>query len=172
MEFLIGRIVEGIIVGIVSSFIFQIINRTRKPKILIADKISKTTVNNKVEYRIKIVNLKRHYIKNMKIYVMLADKHISANHTVVKTIPLKISQADILFIDPYDKNDREGKYAIRIGIQDNLEKMWTDETHMYLNIKVYCENEKSSSGAVYEKSISKDCIQEGIFDFGKSTKII
>ncbi len=162
---------EGIIVGIISSFVFRIINHFRKPKVMIADYVAKFDVNGKTQYQIKVVNLKRSYIKNMKIYAMLATNYMEGNKTIVKTVPLKISQPDISFIDPYREKDNAAKYAIRLFLPDDLETLWDRTTPTYLNVKIYCENENSNVGAVFEKTISHDSIKLGRFAFGKSVQI-
>lgn len=67
----IGVIVAGIISGVVASFIFHLTLKSSAPKIKISSEIAKRRCGDKYKYYIKLVDLKRGYVVDMKPFLYL-----------------------------------------------------------------------------------------------------
>lgn len=170
--FIIG-IIAGIISGILASIIAHLIVYLSKPRIEISENIAKQNGDNGPEYRIKIVNKSKAYAKDLSIQVNLIHYGTAINGTILSAEPLKLARNDIAFIEPYNKNDLESKYAIRIRILSDLKSRWQDDTIDYIEAKVFCTNEFTGAGKVFSQKYSKKLlIKEGVFAAGKSTDII
>ena len=168
-------LVTGLISGIIASVLFSMLSRCFKPKIVIADKIAKSFDGLTPVYKVKFVNHSRYYAKNVHITAQFIDRQNahSDNGVIVQTRPLKFVRTDFRFVEPYNPSDKDARYAVRLKFLDDVEKCWTDPNHTALEISVYCENEMNGVGKVFKKVYQRpNVIVEGIYDTGKSTKII
>lgn len=172
MSIIIG-LISGLFSGVLSSIIAQLILKTQKPRLNISDSIAKKAAEEGYEYRIKVVNRTHHYVKNMIIYAQLITNINSVDGTLLKVQPISLVHKDITFIEPYNKSDDSALYAIRLRLTDNLEKLWNEDDHTYLELKIYCENESNGSGKVFKKVYNKKSIAiiEGEFKTKRSMEI-
>lgn len=155
MSFIIG-IVSGLISGIISSIIANVLIKKNKPNLLISDKFSKSKNNSSnYEYKIKVINKSKEYLKNVKISAQLMTSINAVGGVLLSVKPVHIVYNDINLIDPYNKDDENARYAIRIRLDDNLEKIWDDDNHTYLEVKIYGENESNGSGKVFRQVYNK-----------------
>lgn len=92
---------------------------------------------------------------------------------ILSSKPLPLVRKEISFIEPYNKNDKDAQYAIRLKINGDLEELWKEDEHSFLRVKIYCENEFNSSGKLFYKDYKKRriSISSGDFNFGKSLDI-
>lgn len=172
MEAFLAAIVTGIISGIVSAAIFHCLLQQNVPEIKISDKISKRDVNGKTEYRIKVVNLKKRYVTNIRPYLELVHQEYTSTGIVARTKILPIYADDIPYIDPYDENDTVYKYAVRCELTDTLEADWNDNLK-YLQVKIFCEDAFSGAGKLFCQTYQNPntCIVPGKFKAGMSMEI-
>lgn len=172
MSFIIGM-VSGILSGIFASIIAQSIIHFFKPNITISEKISNENVDGKNQFRFKIVNNSKQYIKNLSVSAQLITKENAQDGTLITTKPLKLARNDVKFIAPYSKKDEMNLYAVRFRIDDDLLELWNNDQFTSLEVTVYCEKESNSSGKVFKKIYYKrNSIVQGTFETGKSTKIV
>ena len=172
---LIVGLATGLLSGIVASVLFAILSRCFKPKIVIADKIAKTYEGETPVYKVKFVNLSKHYAKNVHITAQFIDRQNAheENGVIVQTRPLKFVRTNFQFVEPFDSKDGEARYAVRLRFYDNIEKLWNDPDHTALEISVYCENEMNGVGKVFKKVYSTPrSISVGTYETGKNTNII
>lgn len=168
-------LVTGLLSGIAASVLFAMMSRWFKPKIVIADKIAKTYQGQTSVYKVKFVNLSRHYAKNVHIIAQLIECQNPDSETgvIVQTKPLKFVRTDFSFVEPFDRKDKEERYAVRLVFQNNIEEVWKDPIHHSLEILIYCENEMNGAGKVFKRIYrTPKSIIEGTYETGKSTKII
>lgn len=170
-ETLVLGIASGVISGLLSSVIMQIITRANKPKIIISKKIACQNIEGKNEYRFKIVNLSKSYIKNMIVSAEFVDSTNTGSGLVIITKPLKLARSDIRVIKPYSVEDQAMEYAIRFRILEDLETKWTDVEHTSLRVTAYCEHESNGVGKIFEQTYHKNDITKGKFEAGKSMDI-
>lgn len=171
LETLVLGIASGLISGLLSAVIMHIITRANKPQITISPKIACQNIEGKNEYRFKIVNLSKSYIKNMIVSAELVDSTNSGSGLVIVTKPLKLARSDIRIIKPYSNKDQSMEYALRFRILEDLETKWTDVEHTSLRVTAYCEHESNGVGKVFEQTYHKSDIVQGIFKSGKSMEI-
>lgn len=155
MDILIGMF-SGIVSGVLSSIIASILLKKSKPKLIISSEIAKS-IDDKgnYNYRVKIVNQSKSYVKIVSICAYLMTRTNAEGGSVLNSKPVKIINKNIGFIDPYNEEDTDSKYAIRIGLDCNLEKIWTEDQFTFLEIKICCENESNGSGKVFCKCYNK-----------------
>lgn len=172
---LVVGLATGLLSGIVASVLFTMLSRCFKPKIVIADKITKTDEGHGPVYRVKFVNLSKHYAKNVHITAQFIDRKNAHKEkgVIVQTRPLKFVRTDFQFVAPYDTKDNEARYAVRLRFQDNIEELWKDPDHTALEFSIYCENEMNGVGKVFKKIYpTPKSIAKGTYETEKSTKII
>lgn len=167
-------LISGVISGIIASIIAQLIFRLNKPKIEISNDIAKCEKQDGTfEYRIKIVNKSKQYVKNMKVFAHLVTNHNAPDGNLLTVEPVHISRNDISFIEPFDEKDQNALYAIRLRIESELENLWGDDSITYLEIKIFCENEKNGCGKVFSNIYrTKKSIIVGTFETKTSMTII
>lgn len=166
-------IVSGVISGIIASLGAQLIIHISKPKIVISDEISKEIINGKPEYRIKIINKSKFYAKDMSIQVQLVSRTNAPDGDLFFTKPIPLVRKDISYIEPFNKNDKDAKYAIRVRLDANIEEIWKDDTYEYIEIKVFCTNDFNGAGKIFSKEYKKRTkIVVGSFETKESTKIV
>lgn len=165
--------IVGIVSGLVSAIIFHCILKKSSPKIIISDEIEKREVNGKSEYRIKVVNLQKHFAVNVKPYLVLVHSQNGVNGLILRTKQLKVYEEDLPYIDPFNKKDADCKYAVRFRVTENLEVDWNNTVAQHLEIRIYCVDEFSGAGKLFVKNYySPSCIVKGNFKTGKSLEIV
>ena len=170
---IIESIIIGIVSGLVSAAMFHCILRRSAPKIIISDKIEKREVGGKVEYHIKVVNLKMRFVVNIKPYLVLVHSKNGPNGPILRTTQLHVYEEDLPYIDPFNTKDTDSKYAVRFRITENLERDWQNKESQHLEIRIYCTDEFSGSGKLFVQSYySPVCIVAGSFKTGKSVEIV
>lgn len=164
-------LVSGVISGIVASILINHYYWNKKPKLLISDHIAKNEHN---EYRIKIVNESNFYVTNVFVQVQLVTITVGNGGNILNTINVDIPKSSIKIIYPYDEKDVNSLYAVRLAISKNLEELWRDDDHTYLQLIIHCSNEHNNASKLYEKKFYKksSCIKFGEFEYGKSIKVV
>ncbi len=165
----------GVVTGLIASIAFQTINYLSKPKIKISEEISKkeNPVTKETEYRFKIVNKSKHYVKNVKVFLEVVTRDNGSGGAILSTKPIHVLRRDVSFIEPFDKNDKEAPYAIRFRIDGDLDKIWVEDNKSYLRLRFYCESEFNGTGKLFTQDYSKKTsIKEGEFKFGESCEIV
>ena len=172
---LVVGLTTGLLSGIIASVLFAVLSRCFKPKILIADNIAKSFEGEKAVYKVKFVNISRHYAKNVHITAQFIDRQHGheENGIIVQTRPLKFVRTDFQFVAPYDPKDIEARYAVRLRFESDIETLWRDPDHTALEISIYCENEMNGVGKVFRKVYSSSrSVLKGTYGTGKNAKII
>ncbi len=163
----------GLVAGVVSSMASHLLLSLTKPRIKLSDKISKKVTQEGIEYRVKVVNLSRHYAKNVKVILELVTRQVGMGGQILKVEPIPLARPDVNFIEPYNKKDRDALYAVRFQISSPLENVWQDDENTFLLLTLYCESEFNGAGKVFsqEYAFRRNSIKEGDFRFGKSCEI-
>ena len=157
----------GIISSIIASVVYYLLMIMIKPKFIISHKISKTPVDNEyTDYMIKVVNMTRTVITNvsysLEYCIEGADDTIEV-HTIE---PLK---KPLLNMDKYSRHNTD--YAIRITYRiKNKDFPLDDNTYFDFTFQAY--HSFSNSLRIKKRRFTCDSVMEGIFETGKSTKIL
>lgn len=165
----INSILSGIISGFISSLLVYGFWQLQKPRLMISNEIAK---NDKGEYRIKIINKSKKYIRNVIFRLQLVTNTNAANGYVFNTYNLELPYPEILMIGPYEKKSEKAEYAIRIVLPKDMEKYWIEDIYTHLKLIVHCSNELNTASRTYEqKFYKKSCIKNGEFAWGDSMEI-
>lgn len=164
----------GVISGIIASIAFHFITYLSKPKIRISEQISKKKINGVYEYRFKIVNMSKYYVKNVKVFLEIIKRDNGDGGVILSSKPIHVIRKDVTFIEPHSKNDKDASYAVRYRIDGDLENLWAEDEQSYLRLRFYCENEFNGTGKLFTQNYSKKAttIKEGDFKFGDSCEIV
>ena len=157
-------IITGVVSGIVASVIFFAVLLLIRPRIEISDDIS---YDEDGVYWIKIVNLTRSMLKNLKYtfhcYETLGDNIFHVTH-------IEPNKKSLFFIDKYRRKDEDAKYAVAFSyrIQENLLR---ETTNKFVFIFL-ADHAVSNTSSCIKKEYSQYNIISGNFETGKSMKII
>ncbi len=166
-------ILVGVVSGVISAAVFHVIMKYTVPSISISDEIEERQGKNGKEYRIKIVNNRKRYVNNVKIYADLVHYENGPNGTVVRIGEVKVHNEDIPYIDPYDEKDVYCKYAVRCRFADDVLDMWKGDKQKHLQVRVFCTDEFSGAGKVFSKEYRQSsCVVSGSFKTGTSMEIV
>ena len=172
MQVHVESLLLGILSGIIASLLFHLLLKKDTPKIKISDTIAMRSDEEHTEYRIKVVNLRKRYVSHVSVFLFLDNMENGPDGRILREKPLVVYSEDIPFIDPKRRKDLDCKYAVRFRVDDNLLSKWEDKKHQYLLLRLYCIDEKSGSGKMFEKEYrSPNCIIEGSFETGASMAI-
>ncbi len=87
----ISSVTSGIISGIVASIIMNAYLRSKKPKILISDRIARNDVG---EYRIKLINKSKFYVTNMVVQARLISTSVGNGGNIISSKETDIKQSN------------------------------------------------------------------------------
>lgn len=167
MEWVIG-IVTGIVAGVVSSIIFFCVMRCVKPKVVISDNICHDTVNSHDIYKIKVVNLTKAMLVNLRYTLMYHVDNGKGVSSVVEISPIKCA---LTYIDAYKKEKNYSDYALRITyLYDKAKYPLTSNTKLVFTI--FAEHPYSNRTICCKKTYFASNVEQGQFETGVSTKII
>lgn len=167
MEWVIG-IVTGIVAGIVSSLIFFCVMRCVKPKVDISENICHETINSQDVYKIKVVNLTKAMLVNLRYTLMYQIDNGKGVSSVVEISPIKCA---LTYIDAYKDEKDYLDYAIRITYLYNSAKYpLTSNTKLVFTI--FAEHPYSNRTICCKKTYFSNNVKQGKFETGISTKII
>ena len=72
----------------------------------------------------------------------------------------------------YNKKDKNGNYALVVTTRDDIESKWNNASQ-FLEIRVHGKHSFSGINKSFEKKYytKKNCIKDGMFNFGKTFDI-
>ncbi len=166
MEIL-SSVISGIVSGTIASLLFYQLLKHIKPKITVSDNIcAELKSDGSVVYRIKVVNNSKLVLTNFDYclqYLVYKDDHINS---VIDIDPNKVKLG---VIHPYNKNDINSAYAVRLTYKIPLH-----EFPLKKNTKIiftfYAEHPYSSSVTCVTKEYSLNDVVFGTFETGTSMK--
>ena len=143
-------IIVGIISSIIASIVFYLWMILIKPRFIISDKICiKKTQDSEADYMVKVANTTRSFITNV-------------SYSLLYCVEGEDGLKDICTIDPY-------KPPITYKIDE--EKFPLNENSFFMfTFQAY--HSFSNAMKIEKRVFRKSDVQQGIFETGKSTKIL
>ncbi len=175
MTSFISSLIGGIVAGVISAGLFHVILKHSVPDIKISENIEKRTDSNgKITYHIKVVNLKKRFVVNVKPYLYLEHEEGSVDGKKLRSKILTIYDKTVPFLYPLDEKDDYKKYATRVELTEDLEKEWHNDNKYHLVVQLYGEDAFSGAGKMFTVNYYKmsTSIIEGEFKVGTSTEIV
>lgn len=159
-------IILGVISSIIASAVFYLLMVLIKPRFTISNKISKIVHHGYTDYIIKVVNTTRSVITNVNYSLQYC---VEGQDEIVEVHSVEPFKKPILNMEKYNKKNTD--YAVRITyrIKDGEYEL-KDNTHFEFTFQA--NHSFSNSLKIEKKTYRKDSVQEGIFETGKSTKIL
>ena len=161
------NILVGVVSGIVATVIFFLVMLLVKPMLIVSEEICKKNAEKPI-YQIKVVNLSKHMLTNLRYSLQYAVSKGDGINEVINVPPLKDC---LFFVDKYDKNDKESKYAIRISFKINESKQPLNESGCYI-FTFFAQHSVSNTVTCIRQVYKSGNIIQGVFETGKSTKIL
>jgi hypothetical protein len=119
----------------------------------------------------KIINNGKRNIVNIRSELLLVSAQNVNGGAILTTEVLKEDSAFILA--RYDKKDKDAKYARRFTFRKNLHEIWKHEENQFLIFRIYCHDEISGFGKVFEQEfhLKNSNLVKGVFDYGSNMDI-
>ncbi len=157
-------IIAGIISGMISSLFLYIVMFRIKPRLLISKEICRDTSNE--SFRIKIVNLSHANLVDVKYTLHACYRSSDGIVDVGEIAPAK---SKLEFIQKYSRDDSNFDYAVRLSYDLNR---YISSDYMYFLFTFYAKHAVSGTATFIRKEFTREQIQCGRFETGKSTKIL
>jgi hypothetical protein len=160
-------IVLGIISSVIASIVFYLWMILIKPRFIISDKICWSKSDDEYDYlMVKVANTTRSFLTNLSyslIYCVEGEDGLKD----IKTIePLK---APIKHMNKYTSKNTD--YAVRITYKVKKDEYpLNDSTFFMFTFQAY--HSFSNAMRIKKKTYYKNDMQNGIFETGRSTKIL
>lgn len=164
-------ILTGIFSSIISSFMFLIVLRLLKPKIIISDKITHNPIIDNVEggYTIKVINQSRRSVVSIRAQFSLIRPKLNTGH-IIKAQEVSLVNGDPLIIAAF-KRGRNFEYAFRFRTLENLLELLQENSNYLFRFRIICYDSFSNFGKVFEQEYKVSDIVEGYFVDGDTFNI-
>lgn len=163
-------VVTGVLSGLCASLLFHLLLKHTTPKLEIAREIERRFIEGsaKPEFRIKIVNKRKRYATDFSLFLSLVHEENGPDGIIVRMRQLDICEDQIPYIEPYERKDKNGKYAVRVQIPINLDEEWLDDRIERRELTMFCRDAFSGSGKFFTRNYySKADIITGRYNTGK-----
>lgn len=160
-------IILGIVSSVIASLVFYFLMILIKPRFIISGKICLKHVNNdEYDYIIKVANTTHSFITNVTYSLIYCEEGADGLKDIQTLKPLK---APITNISKYTRKNTD--YAVRLTYRLNQSKYPLDDSSYFLfTFQAY--HSFSNAMKIKKQLYTKNDLQEGIFETGKSTKIL
>lgn len=160
-------IILGVVSSAIASLVFYLWMILIKPRFIISDKICLKKVDDEnTDYIIKIANTTRSFITNVTYSLIYCVESEDGLKDIKTVEPLK---PPITHMNKYTNKNTD--YAVRITYRLNREEYpLNDKAFFMFTFQAY--HSFSNAMRISKKIYKKDDLQEGIFETGKSTKIL
>lgn len=160
-------IILGIVSSVIASLVFYSLMILIKPKFIISDKICLKKINDdEYDYIIKVVNTTHAFITNASYSLIYCEEGTDGLKDIQTLEPLK---TPITNISKYTRKNTD--YAVRLTYRLKKSDCLLDDSSYFLfTFQAY--HSFSNAMRIKKQRYTKNDLQEGIFETGKSTKIL
>ncbi|MBD9291843.1 MAG: hypothetical protein EGS42_08110 [Coprococcus eutactus] len=160
-------IILGILSSTIASIVFYLWMVLIKPRFIISDKIcKKRTKDDKIAYMIKVANTTHSFITNVSYSLLYCVEGEDGLKDIKIIEPYK---PPLTYMNKYSKANTD--YAVRITyLIDENQYPLTDASFFMFTFQAY--HSFSNAMRIEKRTYRKENVQEGIFETGKSTKIL
>ncbi len=165
-------IITGVISGLVSSLMFFWMISFMRPKIELSTEICKGNDEHGVFYGFKVINRSIYHVLDLRAEVILKTPFNSNGGQNYSNKWIKLRRENILLFPRFKRDKNYADYALILATRDDLEDLWID-TNQFLEIKIHGKHSFSGVSKSFEQKFytKKNCIKEGMFNFGKTFAI-
>lgn len=160
-------IILGIVSSVIASLVFYFLMILIKPRFIISDKICLKCINDdEYDYIIKVANTTHSFITNVTYSLIYCEEGADGLKDIQTLEPLKVP---ITNISKYTRKNTD--YAVRLTYRLDKSKYPLDDLSYFLfTFQAY--HSFSNAMKIKKQLYTKNDLQEGIFETGKSTKIL
>ncbi len=171
MQIWLGVLV-GVVSGVVSSTVFYILLRGLQPKIEISQYIARVERDDCVYYDFKIINGSKRPLTDVRAHASLARQIYAQGGPVFQTDLIPLIRDHYFELGARNKDDQRADYALRFATTSDLQGCWSSDTdHIKLRIIATDSVSGFSKAFVQEFLTKRNCIVEGLHEFGESLDV-
>jgi len=165
-------IVVGVLASLSASVLFLFAMYRLKPKIGISHLIAREQRNDKTIYVLKIVNLGKRPIVNLKAELVLVKNVSVEGGPMFWLRPIASRKDEVFFVSGYRRSDPNADYAFRVSTHEDLDALWDSESD-FLELDVYAQDSSSGFGTATKQEFrtKRNCIRQGSHRWGKSLDV-
>ncbi len=100
----------------------------------------------------------------------LFKHHQTATGEIWKSVAIKLTRADPISIDKYDRKDSNVNYAYRFLTYEDLDSKWSDDNIQFIRFRVFARHATSGFGSFLKRDyrLKRKTIIEGTFSKGNT----
>jgi hypothetical protein len=137
-ELTLGLVVQGVIIGVVSSLVYLIMSYLIRPRIHICSRIIDASSESEPQFRFKVINFGLFSMIDVELGMELVTSRVADGNVSIEIVPLKLSRETLSMIPPLRPGfmNQSRSYAIRFRTFEDLASKWTDNSqHIRLWVK-------------------------------------
>lgn len=173
MDFVLA-ISTGVISGIAASGLFLWFSFSYfKPKVEISPHLAVGENDSGFPYiEIKFINLTKRALNNVKVEI-LKSVVLNVNGGTCITHD-EIANRDIYFVSPYDKNDKDARYAFRVTEEADIKLIWPSDKTEFITIMVHATDAMSGFSQSFRREFRNisESVKIGKHGFGKDFNVV
>lgn len=161
-------IISGVISGVIASIVFYFLIFAIRPRFIISKKICRKQLGNgKTVHMIKVANITRSILTNIEYSLEYCTD--GADDIKKCTVVTPIEKIPIININKYSLRNTD--YAVRLSYDiDDATYPLNDTCYFIFTFRAY--HSFSNTMKIKKVTYRNGSIQDGIFETGKSTKIL
>ena len=164
----IPSLITGVVSGIVATILCFLVTALVRPKIKISPKFCVKRTSTNTYYQIKIVNLSRTILTDVKYTMYFRERGADGNIRAISICPVE----NFCFISPYKIYGKGKEYAVKLKyIIDESKIILNNNTELVFDIFA---THSISKNVTHKRIIFKENnkFENGTFEKGKSLEII
>lgn len=162
---MLDELIIGVISGLVATICFSLFLLIVRPKIKISEEICEDPDDVDV-YRIKVINKSRVIVNNLKYSLHYC---CDAGDGIKEVVEIPTRKDPLTYLDKYSRSSDD--YAVRFSYILDKRKYPLEE-NATLEFSVMANHSISNTMSCVKKTYTKKNIKRGVFETGKSMKII
>ncbi|MGB5055642.1 MAG: hypothetical protein WBO24_14730 [Nitrospirales bacterium] len=175
---MITSLMVGMVGSLLASFLFLYFMRRHVPQVRIAEQIAICTNSDRHLYQIKVINMGKDPIINVKAQLLVAHQDLRPGGTTPTTKKLDLDKEELFELQGYDPSDKEDGYCFRFTAKNTeaIDAEWQGDDK-YLIFQLIATHSishfsKVFKGGVNEKYYRSYSAKRGCFKTGPSVEII
>lgn len=166
-------ITTGVISGIAASALFLWFSFSYfKPKIEISPNLAVHKSGSHAPYiEVKFLNLTPRALNDVKVEVLKSEiRNVNGGRSLTH---YELSQRDIYYVSPFDKNDKDARYAFRVTEKLDLNDIWKTDNTEFITVMVHATDAMSGFSQSFRKEYTNKAtsVKIGRHAFGKDFSV-
>lgn len=172
MEYLL-TITTGVLSGIAASALFLWFSFSYfKPKIEISPHLAVHAIESGEPYiEIKFLNLTPRALNDVKVEVLKSEiQNVNGGRALTH---YELAQRDIYYVSPFDKNDKDARYAFRVTEKLDVHDIWKSDNTEFVTVMIHATDAMSGFSQSFRKEYTNKVasVKTGRHAFGNDFSV-